>query len=389
MRRRGSRLFCASRGLHHSGPVHFLAFLISLPPTPHVATLKDVASKAGVSIATVSRVFNEPYKVRPDTMRQVREAIEALDFRPSRVARRLRVEEGRSHILGLVIPDIQNPFWADVARGVEDVAYAQGYALLLHNSDEDSERQRFCLETLVAESVDGVILPTVREQETEIAVLVREGIPVVLVDRRIESNRYDTVVSDNVQGAYEAVSLLIGLGHRRIGFVGGIPNVSSSRERRIGYERALAHHGVPFCEELVREGVRPKENGRHLTGELLRLADPPTAVFTNSNLLSVGAIAAIRECGLRIPDDIALVGYDELPWGLGEALSPPLTLVRQPSYEMGRRAAEMLMRRMAEPDRPAAICVLSPELAPGGSCGSPLPACPQNGASANGAPSVV
>lgn len=325
-----------------------------------MATLRDVAKQADVSVSTVSRVFNEPDKVKVDTRVRVQQAVKALGYRPSRVARRLRVENGLAHMLGLVIPDIQNPFFADLARGVEDVAQANGYTVIVNNSDEDSDKQRMCLETLRTESVDGVILPPVREQDDDVDALAASGIPVVCVDRRMKTIAYDTIVSDSVQGAYEAVSYLIANGHRRIGLIGGIPSLSTSRERRVGYERAHSDHGADIHPELIREGDSRQESGRSMAEELLDLPEPPTALFTGNNLMTLGAVEAIHLRGLRIPQNISVVAYDDVPWAL--ALNPPLTAVDQPGNEIGRRAAEMLLQRINDPGRSPTLVTLQPRL---------------------------
>jgi DNA-binding LacI/PurR family transcriptional regulator len=332
-----------------------------------MATLKDVAREADVSVSTVSRVFNDPEKVRPDTRQRVREASEALDYKPSRVARRLRVQEGEANLLGLVIPDIQNPFFADVTRGVEDVARDQDYALILSNSDESPDKQRLAVDTLVTEEVDGVIVPPVSAEDPEVRRLLDSGIAVVCVDRRIENERVDTIVSDNRQGAYDAVSHLIDLGHQRIAFIGGIPRISTSTERREGYEKALHDHDLPVDPALIKEGDSRRERGTYLTNDLLDLDDPPTALFTGNNLTTLGALAAINTRGLSVPDDVALVGYDDIPWAM--ALNPPPTVIDQPGYEMGRRATRILLNRLASPDRSPTTVTLQPKLIVRQSCG--------------------
>lgn len=313
-----------------------------------------------MSISTVSRVFNEPDKVREDTRVRVQHAVKELGYRPSRVARRLRLESGLSHMLGLVIPDIQNPFFADLARGVEDIAQANGYTVIVNNSDEDSAKQKLCLETLRTESVDGVIVPPVREKDGDIDELAESGVPVVCVDRRMKTIDYDTIVSDNVRGAHEAVSHLIEHGHRRIGLIGGIPTISTSIERREGYEKALLDYGIEVDRCLIREGDSRQESGWSMAESLLDLPDRPTAIFTGNNLMTLGALEAIHLRGLRVPDDISVVAYDDVPWAL--ALNPPLTAVAQPGYEMGRRAAEMLLLRIHEPNRSPTLVTLQPKL---------------------------
>lgn len=333
-----------------------------------MATLKDVAREANVSISTVSRVLNTPEKVLPQTQRDVREAVEALGYQPSRVARRLRLKDGKANLIGLVIPDIQNPFFADVTRGVEDVARANDYALILSNSDEDPDKQRIALNTLKTESVDGVIVPPVSTRDPEVEQLLEEDIAVVCVDRRLESTPVDMILSDNQQGAYDAVTHLINLGHERIGFIGGIARISTGTERRQGYEQALRNHALPVDSALIREGDSRREEGRHLTNTLLDLDTPPTALFTGNNLTTLGALSAIRLRGLRIPEDIALVGYDDIPWAM--ALNPPPTVMDQPGYEMGQQAACLLLERLANPNREPTTMTLQPKLVVRQSCGA-------------------
>lgn len=333
-----------------------------------MATLEDVAREADVSISTVSRALNNSEKVHPDTKAHVKQVAEDLGYMPSRVARRLRLKGGRANLLGLVIPDIQNPFFADVTRGVEDVAQAHGYALILSNSDEDADKQRLALEILQTEDVDGVIVPPVGAEDSAIEELLDSGIAVVCVDRRLPGTRVDTILSDNRKGAYEAVSHLIDLGHERIGFIGGIPHISTLTERRAGYERALRDHDLPVDPALIMEGDDRREQGKIFTNELLSLAAPPTALFTGNNLTTLGALAALNERGVEVPDEMALVGYDDVPWPM--ALNPPPTVVDQPGYEMGRRAAEILLGRLQAPDRSPTTVTLQPKLIVRRSCGA-------------------
>lgn len=331
-------------------------------------TLEDVAQKADVSVSTVSRVFNKPEKVRPDTRKRVQEAVDTLGYQPSRVARRLRLQNGKASLLGLVIPDIQNPFFADVTRGVEDVAQDHDYALILINSDEDPERQRVAVDTLTTEEVDGAIVPPVSVDDPEVRRLAESDIAVVCVDRHLETLRVDTILSDNRQGAYEAVAHLIEQGHERIGFIGGIPRISTITERREGYEAALRDHDLPVDPSLIREGETRRERGFHFTNELLDLDPRPTALFTGNNMTTLGALSALHVRGVQVPEEMALVGYDDVPWAL--ALNPPPTVVDQPGYEMGRRAAEILIQRLANPERSPTVVTLQPELIVRQSCGA-------------------
>jgi DNA-binding LacI/PurR family transcriptional regulator len=332
--------------------------------------LNEVARRARVSMSTVSRVLTGAAGVRPRTRSRVERAIEELRYRPSRVARRLRLHGGRAHLLGLIIPDIRNSFFTEIARAVEDVARSQDYPVIVCNSDEDPDREASYLDVLRSESADGVILPPIRGDIATARRLAGLGLPVVCLDRRLARSTVDTVVVDNAQSAREAVAHLIGLGHRRIGLITGPLNLSTSLERREGYRQALADHDLPFEEELTGSGPPWREEGERLASALLDLPSPPTALFTGNELLTLGALEAIRGRGLRIPADVALIGFDDAPWaGL---VDPPLTIVRQPSYEIGRRAAELLFARLADPLRPPVLVVLGCSLLVRRSCGSGL-----------------
>lgn len=325
-----------------------------------MASLQEVAARAKVSIATVSRVLNKSDKVVPETRAAVEQALRDLNYRPSRVARRLRMNSGRAHLVGLIIPDILNPFFAEIARGMEDAAYAAQYALLLCNSDENPEKERFYLDVMRDESVDGIVLPPFDETDAAVAAVVKTGLPVVCVDRSLAKVKTDLVEVDNYRGAFEAVSHLLEQGHRRIGLIEGRAQVSTSRERRRGYVDALTARGITPRKELMRAGDFKQESGRVLAEELLDLRQPPTALFVCNNLMTVGALAALHQRGRRVPQDVAIVGFDDLPWA--EALDPPLTVVRQPAYEVGKQAMELLLKRIMEPARPPVTLRLLPEL---------------------------
>ncbi len=325
-----------------------------------MASLQEVAERAKVSIATVSRVLNKSDKVVPETRAIVEQALRDLGYRPSRVARRLRMKDGNAHLVGLIIPDIQNPFYAEIARGVEDAAYASEYALLLCNSDENPEKERFYLEVMRAESVDGIVLPPFDDSDSAVMEMVTTGMPVVCVDRSLAKIKTDLVEVDNYQGALEAMNHLLDKGHRHIGLIEGRAQVSTSRERRRGYLDALAARDLTPRKELMRSGDFKQASGRVLANELLDLRKPPTALFVCNNLMTVGALAALHQRGLRVPQDVAVLGFDDLPWA--EALDPPPTVVRQPAYEVGRQAMELLLRRIREPGRPPVTIRLRPEL---------------------------
>lgn len=329
------------------------------------ASLVEVARRAKVSISTVSRTINQTGKISAATQDRVRRVMHDLGYKPNRVARRLRAG-GKCHLLGLIIPNIQNPFFADLARGVEDIAYRNSFAVLLCNYDEDSDKERFYLDVMQQESVDGVILPPVHEHDPAVLRFAESGIPVVCVDRALADFALDKVEIDNRRGAFEAMTHLLARGHRRIGVIAGPADSSTGRERLAGCHDALTRAGLTLSSELVRYGDYKQESGLRLTNELLTLPEPPTALFVANNLMTVGALEAVFARGLRIPQQIALVGFDDLP--LAAVFNPPLTVVRQPAYEVGRSAAELLFRRLEEPGRPATSIKLAPELVLRGSC---------------------
>ncbi len=320
--------------------------------------INDVARRAGVSNATVSRVLaNKPF-VREEVRRRVLAAVEELGYQPNNVARSLRSR--RSKIIGLIISDIQNPFFHAVVRAVEDVAYQHGYAVFLCNSDEDPAKEVLYIELMQAERVAGLVISPTRETNQACQKLIEAGVPLVFVDRRVLGLEVDTVVIDNIGGAFDLVSHLIEDGHRRIGAVLGTPAATTGHERRDGYFQALEKHGLPVLPELVRVGLPKESTGYQLCSELLDLPHPPSALFTGNNLLTIGALRVLYERELQIPDDIALVAFDEVACpGL---LRPGLTVIEQPTYELGQTAARLLLKRIANPDHPVQEVMLKPRL---------------------------
>jgi LacI family transcriptional regulator/LacI family repressor for deo operon, udp, cdd, tsx, nupC, and nupG len=330
------------------------------------SSLIDVARRAKVNISTVSRTINQTGKIGSETQARVLKAMRELGYKPNRVARRLRTREGTSHLLGLIIPNIQNTFFADLARGVEDVAYKNNFAVLLCNYDEDEAKERFYLDVLQSESVDGIILPPIHETDPAVLQVVRNGIPVVCVDRSLSSGNLDKVEVDNHTGALKAVEHIISRGHKRIGLIGGPTDSSTGRERLRGYKDAHAQAGLAVKPDLVRFGNYKQESGQTLAHELLSLSDPPTALFVCNGLMTAGALEAIAAHGLKIPKQMAIVGFDDLP--LADVFNPPLTVVRQPAYEVGKYAAELLLKRIEDAKRPATSLKLMPELIIRNSC---------------------
>lgn len=307
-------------------------------------TNKDVASRAGVSIATVSRVINGLPNVRPELRRKVLRVVKKLNYQPSRTAQRLRAK--RSRVIGLVISDIQNPFFTSVVRGAEDAAYEQGYSLVLCDSDEDPEKEKLYTDVMRAEGVAGVIVATTSDAHSHIQNLLAHNIPVVAIDRQVKDRRVDSVVVANAKGAFMAMEHLLQLGHRRIGDV-SMRFLPTGKERQAGYLRALRKYGVRGSRRLMRSGVPKPEEGYELARQLLSLDPRPTAIFVDNNMMMLGALQAIRESGVRVPQELSVVGFDDVPWAT--LLNPPLTVVAQPTHELGRRAVEQVLRRLDQP----------------------------------------
>jgi DNA-binding LacI/PurR family transcriptional regulator len=323
-----------------------------------VKTLRDVAKVAGVSIATASRVLNNHEYVSEKTRNKVLSAVEDLGYRPSRLAVGLRT--GRTRIFGLIISDIGNPYFASVVRGIEDIAYANGYNLILCNSDEDPEKEELYINVFLDSAVSGAIIACAREDSMCGGKLLDAGIPIVAMDRRMMNFNVDTVITNNVKGAYEAVIHLIEQGHRKIGFIGGPLHTTTGRERWEGYKKALSEHGYELNQDLIKLGNFKQRSGQEAASELLEKDDRPTALFAANNFMTLGALNSIHDKGLKIPDEIAIVGFDDLPWA--QSLDPPLTAVEQSANELGKTAADLLIKRIDDPNRPITTVTLNTNL---------------------------
>lgn len=301
--------------------------------------IKDVARHAGVSPATVSRVMNGTATVGPAKRELVMAAIEELGYRPNRLASNFRRRQ--AEMIGVVVSDIENPHFTQMVRAVEDAAYLRGHRVLLCNTDEDPAKQRDYLGVLAAERVAGVILSPTDGRAAEISELLDHGISLVAFDRRVSDRRADVVVAQNAAGARRGTEHLLECGHRRVGFVGGPSGVQTADERLDGYLEAIAAAGV---EPLVADGGFRAGGGRAATGELVERGI--TALLVANNLMAIGALQAIRERQLRIPQDIALVSIDDPPWA--ELTDPPLTTLSQPVRQMAEAAVGLLLERIED-----------------------------------------
>ncbi|MGZ4391853.1 MAG: LacI family DNA-binding transcriptional regulator [Gaiellaceae bacterium] len=307
-----------------------------------MTTIVDVARKAGVSISTVSRVLNGNGHVDPVLATKVTRAAKQLNYSPNRVARSLRLRTNR--VWALVISDIRTgPFFADVVRGVEDGAHESGYSMFLCNTDEDPSKEAGYLQLAVAENVAGVILEP-SGTATDLGPLLNAGIHVVLVDRKLPGAQTDTVVADNIAGAQQAVEHLLENGYRRIACISGPLSTTTGSERLAGYRMALERASLPVEDSLIRVADFREEGGHRAIDELLAEETLPDAVFITNNRMTAGALEAIEEARLTVPDEIAVVGYDEISWA--PLLRTALTTVSQPAYDLGHESARLLLSRL-------------------------------------------
>jgi LacI family fructose operon transcriptional repressor len=325
-----------------------------------MTSIKDVAEAAGVSTATVSRVLSNKPHVSDELRQRVLQAVERLDYRPNLIARSLRTRQ--SDTIGLVVADIRNPYFTAVSRAVEDMAYEQGISVYLCNTDEDPQKEALYLQVLRKENVAGIIFSPTRKGAQDLSGF---NIPTVAIDRPVRSAQVDSVLIDNFEAAYKLTEHLIENGYRRIGALFGAAS-STGRERRRGFERALNDHGLQIPSPDLVNFVQPKVgSGRETALEMLSASPAPQALFTSNSLLTAGALMATREKGLRIPEDIGLVGFDDTTWSA--LVEPGITVISQPTDDIGRTATELLLQRISDPQRAAREVILKGALVVRGS----------------------
>ena len=309
-----------------------------------MATIHDVAKRAGVAPITVSRVINNSGYYSQETRERVEVAIAELGYVPNRLARSLRSK--RTNTLALVLTDITNPFFTTLARGVEDTASDAGFMVILCNTDESETEEQKYLQVLLQQQVDGILLVPARSTSDSVGLIQKQNTPVVVLDRRMPSEtNVDIVRCDSVDGAYRLVQLLIGLGHRRIAILSGPSSVSTAEDRMAGYRQAMLEANLDDQPQLAYYGAFTQSSGYELAKQALAVNPPPTAIFAANNLIAIGALKAIQDSGLRVPEDIAMVSFDDLPPNL--LISPFFTVVVQPPYEMGQQATRLLLARLA------------------------------------------
>jgi LacI family transcriptional regulator len=328
------------------------------------STIKDVAERARVSTATVSRVISGSGRVSKRLEQRVRNAILTLDYRPNQVARRLR--KRNTQIVGVVISDIQNPFFAALVEGIDSILKQNDYLLLLGSSSENPQREQQHLRTFLSEVVSGIIFATTGEDTDIYSRIQQEGIPLVAVDRKPGDFEVDSVQVANEAAASQAIDHLVAEGHQRIGLIAGPSQLSTAMQRLAGYRCGLQAAGLPIDPDLIQGGDFRQPSGYQAMRRLLELPRPPSAVLVSNNLMTLGALQMIHERGLHIPQEIALIGFDDMPWA--SSLRPALTVIAQPVYEMGVLAAQLLLARIQEPHKRIEQIVLDTELIVRASC---------------------
>lgn len=324
----------------------------------YMPTITDVANKAGVSTTTVSYTISGKRYVSEKLKERVQLAMKEVGYTPNTLARSLRV--GKTNTIGLIIPDSSNLFFSEISRRIEDIGFVNQYTVFLCNSDDNISKQAEYLDVLIAKQVDGIVFISVRNEKVDLEKLVQAKIPFVVVDRECGLIA-DTVLIDNYAGGYEATSHLISLGHRKIAFITGPSTANPSEDRYKGFLSALNEYGVDLPEEYVKFGDFRFNSAEIAMQELLQLSDPPTAVFVCNDMMAIGAIRSIQVRKLQVPDDISVVGFDNI--AIASAISPALTTIAQPIDKIAYQAMKVLFARMkGDTSTPFERYILKPKL---------------------------
>lgn len=313
-----------------------------------MTTIKKVAELAQVSTATVSHVINQTRFVSEETKARVLKTMEELNYIPNPAAQSLRSQKTKT--IGLLIPILEdesnNIFFMRVARGVEHIIRKKGYHIMLGNTNESLDYEVEQIKYFQSRQVDGLIIASTAGSHENLAEVFDEECPVVFIDRKPEGIRGDFVLNNGFQGSYDAVKMMIDKGHRKIGLLSGTLNLSPAQERLEGYRKALVDHGIPYDENLILVGESSFDNGYDMTRRLLEQSDI-TALFVASNAISLGSISYIQEKGIEVPEDLAIIGFDNYDWGA--VSNPPLSVIQQSAYELGVKAAEVLLKKIRKP----------------------------------------
>lgn len=311
-------------------------------------TIRDVAQRAQVSTSTVSHVINGTRPVSETTRQRVMDAMAVLDYQPNRLARSLR--NRRTNTLGVLLPNSANPYFAQILAGIEDACFEYGYNIVLGNANDDPQREISYLEILLSKQVDGILLVSTGAYQQVLDLLATRGVPLVMVDRSpgqvYDGWQVDTVITDNVVGGALATDYLLDLGHRRIGCVTGPAWLTSSTGRVEGYQLAMRRAGLAPDPALIVEGDFEHDGGYAAGVAFLKMPDRPSAIFACNDLMAVGVLCAAYELGLRVPEDVSVIGFDGIP--LSSYTVPRLTTISQPGSALGRTAVDHLIKRLAD-----------------------------------------
>ncbi|WP_226670773.1 LacI family DNA-binding transcriptional regulator [Metabacillus litoralis] len=314
------------------------------------ASIKDVAEKAGVSTATVSHVINQTRFVAEETKLKVMQTMKELDYRPNSIARSLR--SAKSKTIGLLIPvtgsDTSNFFFMSIAQGIESKLKEHGYNLILSNSNEDIENEQEQIKSFNSQLIDGLIIAPTGLDSSYLEKTLSGTYPVVFIDRKPRGFNGDFVLVDNFRGTYDAVQLLVKKGHRYIGYLTGTLGLSSVDERLQGYKKALEKNNIPLNDKHIREGKPSFDSGYQLTKEIME-EEKITALIVSNNVMTMGAMAFLQEKQMKIPDQLAVIGYDDYDWA--KITTPPLTVIKQPAFDLGVTAGETLIERINNPEK--------------------------------------
>jgi LacI family transcriptional regulator len=324
-----------------------------------MTTIKDVAEMAQVSVATVSRVINQTGYVSPELDVRVRQAVENLNYSPNNIAKNLR--RSNSPMLGVLIPDNNNPFFAEITKGIEDVCFDKGYNVVVCNSDEKSDKAASYLETLYRQRVAGFIVVAPGHITDQLQRLLNHKVPVALADRPLADLAADTVIADHYDGAKQAIEHLIGLGHRRIGLIAGRRELETTRLRWKGVQDALHGAGLSLQDRFIfEEGDFQPGSGYKGAADLLNQRTPPTAIFAFNDLMAFGVLYYASQHGIVVPTQLSVVGFDDTM--LASFVPPGLTTVAQPKYELGQTVARVLLNRIRGEKKPPIYHILPTQL---------------------------
>lgn len=332
-----------------------------------IATIKDVAQKAGVSTTTVSHILNDTRFVSEKLRAKVYQAIEDLNYQPHGLARSLRKK--RTKTVGMIVLDNSKPFFAEITRAIEDACYSHGYNVIICNSDGDVEKEANYVDLLIEKGVDGLAFISAGDDAEVIELLCKMNTPWIIADRELPAMEVDTVIVDNYAGGRQATEYLISLGHEKIACISGPSQLSPSAQRSAGYKDALEAAGLPLNNEFLQMGEFRAESGYQLCQSFLRLPNPPTALFVCNDLMAIGALCAAHEMAIKVPEELSIIGFDDI--ALAAMTIPRLTTVSQPKQDIGEIATKLLVERIQDKSLPTRKVVMQPKLIIRNSCSRP------------------